>query len=441
MGFTAIWSSPLLINDMPEQSYHGYAITDFYKVDPRFGSLKKYLELADKAGQHGIKLIMDQVANHCGVNHWWMNDLPFDDWLNFQEGHTKGSISTTNHRRTVNQDPYASKSDQELMEGGWFVPSMPDLNQTNGFMANYLIQNSIWWIETLKLGGIRQDTYPYPNKAFMAEWARAIMQEYPNFSIVGEEWSYNPLLVGYWQNGALNKDGYRSYLKSTMDFPLQKALVEALIEVEAWDKGLIKIYEGMANDFHYADPKSIMFFGDNHDMDRLFTQLNEDVELMKMALGFLLMAPRIPQLYYGTEVLLQNSTKPGDHGLIRTDFPGGWADDKINGFTGFGLSPEQRQMQQFLKKLLNFRKETSVIHNGHTKHFSPKDGVYTMFRFDEKETVMLVLNKNSTNVDLKMERFAEMGLRGKSAHDLINDDHFTIEDSLFVVLINNCILS
>ncbi|MEN8794678.1 MAG: alpha-amylase family glycosyl hydrolase, partial [Flavobacteriales bacterium] len=218
LGFTAIWSTPLLTNDMPRSSYHGYAITDLYQIDPRFGTLADYKELADNLEAKGMKLIMDQVANHCGSEHWWMKDLPFEDWLNYQENYeNKGDLITSNHRRTSNQDIYASKIDKAGMQNGWFVPTMPDLNQKNPFMAKYIIQNSIWWIETIGLGGIRQDTYPYPDKEFMANWAGAIMKEYPNFSIVGEEWSYNPLLVGYWQTGAANKDGYESNLKSTMD--------------------------------------------------------------------------------------------------------------------------------------------------------------------------------------------------------------------------------
>ena len=431
MGFTALWSSPLLLNDMPEQSYHGYAITDFYKTDPRFGSLEEYTELSQKASGKGIKLIMDQVANHCGREHWWMKDLPFKDWVNYQDNFERGTpITTTNHRRTVNQDAYASEYDKNLMEKGWFVPSMPDLNQKNPFMAKYLIQNSIWWIETLQLGGIRQDTYPYPNKEFMANWAEAIMEEYPNFNIVGEEWSYNPLLVGYWQDGSKNSDGYHSNLKSTMDFPLQKALVEALVETEAWNKGLIKLYEGLSNDFYYAHPESILLFGDNHDMDRIFTQLNENKALTKMALTFILVAPRIPQIYYGTEILMENTANLGDHGLIRTDFPGGWNGDSKNGFTGKGLSKEQIDTQKDLKKLLNFRKSSSVLHHGQTKHFAPENGTYVLCRFDEKEKIVMILNKNEESYGLNLERFLELDIIGKQALNVLTDDTFEVSEIL-----------
>ncbi len=427
LGFTAIWSNPLLINDMPQGSYHGYAITDYYQVDPRFGTLSEYIELAEKAKKNGIKLIMDQIANHCGLQHWWMKDLPFKDWVNYQENYEKNIddwnwkvTKFSNHRRTVNQDIYASESDKKEMTDGWFVDAMPDLNQRNPYMAQYIIQNSIWWIETLGLGGIRQDTYPYPDKAFMADWAGAIMLEYPNFSIVGEEWSYNPLLIQYWQKGANNRDGYHSNLTSTMDFAMQQKIVEALNEEEQWDKGLIKIYEGLANDFAYPSPENIMVFPDNHDMSRIYTQLKGDITNTKMALAVILTIPRIPQIYYGTEILMDDFEKPGDHGLIRTDFPGGWIGDEINAFTGKGLSAEQKEMKLYVKKLLNFRKKSQAIQQGKTVHFVPKDGVYVLCRYTDTETVLLILNKNTKPIRLDIDRFKELGLKDKQFINIIS---------------------
>ncbi len=425
LGFTALWSSPLLINDMPEQSYHGYAITDLYRVDPRFGSLEEYKELANAAQEKGIKLIMDQVANHCGLNHWWMKDLPFADWVNFQEGFEKKQpIITSNHRRTTNQDQYASNYDKALMSQGWFVPQMPDLNQQNPFLATYLIQNSIWWIETLQLGGIRQDTYPYPDKDFMGKWAKAIRTEYPNFSIVGEEWSYNPLLIAYWQDGKKNKDGYRSYLSHSMDFALQKAIQNGLTNKESWDKGLIEIYEALANDFTYADPKRLMAFLDNHDMDRAFTQYREDPSLLKMALATLLSLPRVPQLYYGTEILMDNTAKPHDHGLIRTDFPGGWKEDPINAFKNFGLNKDQTSLKSFLRILLNHRKESPAILEGETLHFAPFDGVYVLFRLHPQENLILVINKNMQPVEIDLNRFSELDFKGIEFQNIIGKEKF-----------------
>jgi glycosidase len=431
MGFTAIWSCPLLTNDMPRSSYHGYAITDLYDIDPRFGTLADYRELADESRKKGIKLIMDQVANHCGSEHWWMKDLPFKDWVNHQENfENKGTLITSNHRRTSNQDMYASKADKKGMAEGWFVPTMPDLNQKNPFMAKYIIQNSIWWIETIGLSGIRQDTYPYPDKQFMSDWAGAIMKEYPNFSIVGEEWSYNPLLIGYWQKGANNKDGYESNLTSTMDFAMQRNVVDALNEEESWDKGLVKIYEGLANDFHYASPKDIMVFPDNHDMSRIYTQLKGDIANTKIALSTYLMLPRIPQIYYGTEILMEDFKKPGDHGLIRTDFPGGWKDDPVNSFTGKGLKTEQKDMQSFLKKLLNYRKNSKAIHEGETIHFAPFMGTYFLFRFKDNETVVHIINKNKTPITIDLKRFKEVGLDGKKVKNIITGEEFLWENEI-----------
>lgn len=431
MGFTAIWPCPLLTNDMPKSSYHGYAITDLYQIDPRFGTLEQYINLSSKAREQGIKLIMDQVANHCGSEHWWMNDLPFEDWVNYQAEFEAGETPIfSNHRRTTNQDIYAAKIDSKIMTEGWFVATMPDLNQDNPFMAQYLIQNSIWWIETAQLGGIRQDTYPYPDKIFMSKWAGSIMKEYPNFSIVGEEWTYNPLLVGYWLDGAENRDGYVSNLSSTMDFPMQRSIVDGLKEADSWDTGLIKIYEGLANDFYYSHPNDIMIFPDNHDMDRIFTQLDEDPVLTQMAIAYQLVLPRIPQIYYGTEILMENSDKPGDHGLIRTDFPGGWTGDNVNAFTGKGLSESQAFMQQYTKTLLQYRKHSKAIHEGRTIHFAPQNGVYVLFRVYNDEVVVLILNKNEESIELDLNRFKEMVLDDRVLTDVITGEEFIWGNSL-----------
>ena len=409
LGMTAVWSSPLLMNDMNEQSYHGYAITDFYKVDPRFGSLQEYRLLADELRNRKMKLIMDQVNNHCGSNHWWMSDLPFSDWINGQEAFLdSGEITYSNHRRTTIQDPYAAQKDKDGMLEGWFVSAMPDLNHRNPFMARYLIQNSLWWIETLGLGGIRQDTYPYNDPTFMAEWAQAIQTQYPQFTIVGEEWSYNPLRVGYWQQSAPNADGYESHLPSVFDFPLQKALVNALTNEESWDKGLVEWYTALSNDFYYPNPKALVFMGDNHDMDRLYTQLDEDIKLHHMALALLAMAPRTPQLYYGTEILMQNTAKPHDHGLIRTDFPGGWPGDEINAFTKVGLTAEQKSTQTLFAKLFQFRSRSEAMRLGETLHYAPNDGVYTISRFFENEKLVLFLNKNEEDRQIDLSDYKEL---------------------------------
>ena len=431
LGFTAIWPCPVLINDMPQSSYHGYAMTDFYQVDPRFGTLEAYINLSKKGRELGVSLIMDQVANHIGIEHWWMKDLPASDWVNYQENFEQGGATIgSTHRRTVNQDTYASKVDKTAMNNGWFSGGMPDLNQKNELLATYLIQNSIWWVETLDLGGIRQDTYPYPDKAFMSRWAGAIMTEYPNFNIVGEEWSGNPLLVGYWQSASENREGYQSNLKSTMDFPMQTAVVKGINQKEGWEDGLYQLYHALSNDFAYADPFNIMAFPDNHDMSRIHTQMNLDVPNTQMAVGYLMALPRIAQFYYGTEILMHDQAKPGDHGLIRTDFPGGWEGDLVNAFTGEGLTAAQKEMQDFTKAVLNYRKDSEAIHSGETLHFVPQEGVYVLFRMVKDEVVTVILNKNEAQYQLDLSRFKEAGLHGKQIKNVVTSETLTWDDSM-----------
>lgn len=429
MGFTAIWPTPMLENDMEKYSYHGYSITNHYKVDPRFGTLDEYKELSEKARQKGIKLIFDEVLNHTGSNYWWMNDLPFKNWLNYPDKYIP-----SNHRRTTNQDRYASQYDKELFNKGWFDKTMPDMNGQNPFMGNYLIQNSLWWIETLQLGGIRQDTYGYSDKTFLKNWSCSIMNEYPNFSLAGEEWSLNPLITSYWQSGKKNHDGYTNCLTSPMDFPLQAALIDALKEPEGSDfgNGMTRLYEALANDFVYADPNKILVLGDNHDMDRLFMQLNQDVDLTKMALTYLLTIRGIPQIFYGTEVLLDNTPHHKNDGLIRADFPGGWKEDTVNAFTAKGLSVKQQNMQSYLKQLLNWRKNNPVIANGETLHFAPFNGVYVYFRYNKEKKIMVVMNKNDKEFTIETKRFAEILKGNSNAVNVLTGDNVSVSNSISV---------
>ena len=448
MGFTSLWLNPVLINDMKDGSYHGYATTDYYTVDPRFGTFKEYLELSEKAVEKNIKLIKDIIVNHCGLYHWWMDDLPFNDWLNFQENYINSTEKDlekntvySNHRRSTIQDIYASKIDYRGMVDGWFVPTMPDLNQNNKFLAKYLIQNSLWWIESLNLSGIRQDTYPYAEREFLSDWAGRIMKEYPKFNIVGEEWSYNPIRIAYWQNGNNNKDGYKSNLKSTMDFAMQKAIFEGIYEVENWNSGLIKIYEALSNDFYYKDPNSLLVFSDNHDMSRIFTQMKGDITKTKMAIGLLLVLPRIPQILYGTEILMDDSENPGDHGLIRTDFPGGWDDDMVNALTGKNLNSKQLDMQNYLKSLLNFRKNSEAIHSGNTMHYAPIDGIYLLSRKKGDETVLYIVNKNDRKIELNTDRFSELNINNITFKDIYSKNKYVWGDVISLEKNSSIILS
>jgi neopullulanase len=416
MGFTAVWLNPVLENNMPKTSYHGYAITDFYKVDPRFGTNEDYKDLCEKMKKSGLKPIMDMVENHCGSEHWWMKDMPSSDWFNFA-----GQFVSTNHRRSTVQDPHVSQDDKALFPDGWFVSAMPDMNQKNPLVAQYLIQNSIWWVEYAGLSGIRQDTYSYPDKDFMSRWSCAIMDEYPNFSIVGEEWSENPAIVAYWQKGKVNPDGYTSCLGSLMDFPLQSALIPGLTEGDVYYKdGLIKMYEMLANDFLYADPDRMVVFPDNHDMNRFFTQIGGDINLFRMGIAYILTIRGIPQIYYGTEILMK-SPALRDDGLIRADFPGGWKGDKVNAFSGNGLTPQQADAQKYLKTLLAWRKTKFCLHDGKLVHFTPEQGTYVYFRFNETEKVMVAFNKNYNDVTIDGGRFSEVIGSAVLGHDVISD--------------------
>ena len=415
MGFTAIWLNPLLENNMQEYSYHGYSITDFYKVDPRFGSNALYLEMIRKAHEKGIRVIMDMILNHCGSEHWWMKDLPAKDWINFG-----GKFVPTNHRRETIQDPYASSYDSKRNSDGWFVETMPDLNQRNKLLATYLIQNTIWWIEYAGLDGIRMDTYPYPDIQFMADWNEAVLNEYPHFNVVGEEWTGNPAQVSFWQSGKVNPNGYVSKLPSLMDFPVQEAVRDAMLQSEnGWESGLVRIYRMLASDYLYPSPNNLVVFPDNHDMDRFFTAVRENLNWFKQGLVFLLTTRGTPQLYYGTEILMTNAPS-GDHGIIRTDFPGGWPGDAVSGFTGQGLSQPARETQQWLRKLLQWRKTATVVHHGKLLHFVPEQSTYVFFRFDESRKLMVILNKNEQPYTLQLERFEEILQGATRAKDVLN---------------------
>ncbi len=424
LGFTAIWLNPVLENDQENYSYHGYSTTDFYKVDPRYGSNEEYRELCRVAKSKGVKSIMDMIVNHCGSEHWWMKDLPTKDWINFG-----GEFVQTNHMRTTILDPYASQKDYREFVDGWFVKTMPDLNQNNDFMATYLIQNSIWWVEYAGLSGIRMDTYPYPDRHFMTEWTCRMMEEYPNFNVVGEQWTENTPLVAYWQQGRTNPDGYTSCLTSLMDFPLQAALRDAL-NAEG-DRGWVRLYEALSNDYLYPDPYNLVVFPDNHDMSRFYTQLDENLELFKLGLAYILTTRGIPQIYYGTEILMKN---PGteDHGIIRSDFPGGWPGDAVNAFTGKGLTAQQKEAKAYLRTLAQWRKNAEVIHQGKMLHFAPRDDIYVYFRYDEEAMVMVVLSKNQEAKEIDLSRFAEILPKAAQAVEVISGKTIALDQRLNV---------
>ena len=423
LGFTAIWLNPILENDMDTYSYHGYAATDFYKVDARYGTNEEYKKLCQIAQSKGVKIIMDMILNHSGSEHWFVKDPPTSKWIN-----NNNTFKPTSHKRTTHQDPYASEYDKKAFVDGWFVDTMPDLNQREALMATYLIQNTLWWIEYAGINGIRMDTYPYPDKNFMSDWTAAVMDQYPNFNIVGEEWSLNPVVVSFWQRGKVNSNGYVSSLPSVMDFPIQDTFNRSLVAPENWNSGWINVYEMLGNDHLYPDPSNLVIFPDNHDMDRFFTQINYDFDLFKMGMVYFSTLRGIPQFYYGTEILMKNE-KEG-HGQIRSDFPGGWKGDMINGFTGKGLTTQEQEAKALTTKLLNWRKEKAVIHTGKLMQFAPEDGVYSFFRYNEKETVMIIFNKNDKETAVSMDKYNEMIGDKSNAFDVLNDRRFSLESTL-----------
>ena len=426
MGFTTIWLNPVLENNMKRSSYHGYSTTDYYKIDPRFGTNELFLELSQKAKKRGIKFVMDIIPNHCGSEHWFFKDPPMEDWINNQSG-----FKQTSHRRETIQDIHASEIDKKDHIDGWFVETMPDLNQKNQKMSTYLIQNTLWWIEYAELSGIRVDTYPYSDKDFMSDWTYVVMDEYPNFNIVGEEWSDNPSLISYWQKNKVNHDGYVSYLPTLMDFPLQISFVEALNDDFGWGKGFVKPYRTLANDFVYPNPNNLLIFPDNHDMARFYTQVNNDLDLFKMGIVYYSTMRGIPQFYYGTEILMNSNENPGDHGLIRTEFPGGWPDHLKNAFTGDGLSKDEKQTQLFFKELLNWRKNNKVIHKGKLIQFSPKEnGVYSFFRVFEGQLVWVIFNRNNSSRIIDTSRFKELISNKEFGYDVLNKKRVSIINSI-----------
>ena len=426
MGFTAIWLNPILENAMPEASYHGYATTDYYKVDPRFGSNNDYREFVAAARNKGLGVIMDMITNHSGSEHWWMHDVPDPDWFNFLDDYHQ----TSSAKATI-LDPYASAYDKRIYFDGWYVPAMPDLNQRNPLLADYLIQNAIWWVEYLGLAGIRLDTYGFSDKDFLSDWTRRIMQEFPNFNITGEETVENPALLSYWQRGKENHDGYVSWLPSLLDFPLFHAMNESLTkETLSWESPWSPVYEILATDFVYPDPMNLVVFPDNHDQSRIYTKVGEDYDLFRMAMAYYLTMRGIPQIYYGTEVLMSHPRDDGNHGEIRAEFPGGWGDHEKNAFTGEGLSNDELNAQVFLRKLLTWRKEASVIHTGELMQFTPMKNVYAYFRYDDSDTVMVVFNRGKDPVDLDTARFAERLGDSRFAEDIISGKRIKLEKTI-----------
>ena len=413
MGFTQIWLNPVLENDQHTYSYHGYSTTDYYNIDARFGNNELYKVLSKEAKKRGIGLVMDLILNHIGSEHWWMKDLPTIDWIN-----NDGKFVRSNHIHESVHDPHLTESQRDLLTSGWFVETMPDLNQNYTFLANYLIQNSIWWIEYADLSGFRIDTYPYIDKNFLSIWSKRIATEYPRFNFVGEEWSSNPTMVSYWQKGSNRYDDYDSYIPSMMDFPLQEALVNGLLGNENWNSGIIDIFRVISNDFQYGDPYNLVVFAGNHDMKRIYSQLNEQMDLYKMAMTIINTVRGIPQIYYGTEIAMSST---GDHGALRKDFPGGWPGDKANAFTGRSLNKKELEAQNFIRKLLNWRKENIAITMGNMIHYPVENGIYVYFRGYNEALVMVIINNNKRSKRIDPNRFNEVIAEKKQGISILDN--------------------
>ena len=439
LGVTALWFTPVLENNSPDSdngfsTYHGYATTDYYRVDPRFGTNEEYKRLTDEAHAKGLKIVMDMIFNHCGLEHPWVEDMPTRDWLNTpewlekakQEGkkETNDLYLQTSYKLTPVLDPYASKVDLKETVDGWFVPSMPDLNQKNPHVMTYLIQNSIWWIETVGIDGIRMDTYPYADAAAMAEWMRQLNEEYPNFNVVGETWVTEPAYTAAWQGGS-KVAKINSNLKSVMDFSFfDKLNMAKNEETDDWWKGYNRIYNSFVYDYLYPNPSSVMAFIENHDTDR-FLGNGRDTLALKQALALLLTVNRIPQLYYGTEVLM-NGTKEVTDGYVRKDFPGGFPGDTHNAFTAEGRTKAENAMFNWLSRLLHWRKGNSVITKGSQTQFIPYQGVYVIARQYNGRTVLTVLNGKSTAATMQVKRYAEVIGSNARVKDVLTNRYYDL---------------
>jgi len=428
LGATAIWCTPVQENNYSRSTYHGYAISDYYKIDPRFGTNDEYAGFVKASHEKGIKVIMDMVSNHCGIWAWWMNDLPFEDWI-----HQWPEFTRTNHKAGTIKDTHASNVDKKIFTDGWFSETMPDMNQQNTYFWTYYIQNSIWWIEYANLNGIRMDTYPYNDREAMAKWAKAITDEYPHFNIMGETWLYSSQDIAFWQKDAVNALKYNSNLPTIMDFILQKALSSCFNEHgKPWeDVGMNRLYNTVANDYLYADINNLLIFAENHDTQRYNYLLNNDLAKFKMSMSFLMTIRGIPQIYYGSEIGMSGNKDKGD-GDVRHDFPGGWAGDSINAFTAKGRTSIQNEYFNFLSKLLNWRKSKTAIHTGLLTHYAPENDVYVYFRYNDTEKIMVILNNYETDQILKIDRYAESLENKTSGTDVMTGKTYDLKTNFTV---------
>lgn len=427
LGVTALWFTPVLENNMPGGSYHGYATTDYYRVDPRFGTNEDYCRLIAKAHAHGLKIVMDMIFNHCGTGHPWVSDMPSKDWFNYPD--FEEHYVQTSYVLTPYVDPYAAAYDFDQMSRGWFVPAMPDLNQSNPHVLKYLIQNSFWWIEYAGIDGIRMDTYPYADYDAMSQWMAALNAEYPHYNVVGETWVTEPAYTAWWQKDSKLSAPRNSHLKTVMDFSFYDKINQAMREDNSTNyTGLGRIYNNFVYDFLYPNPLSVLAFIENHDTDRFLGEGN-NLAALKQAATLLLTTRRIPQLYYGTEVLM-NGTKQATDGHVRKDFPGGWQGDEANAFTSTQLDSLQRDCYRYFQRLLHWRKGNEVIARGEMTQFLVQQGVYAYARHYEGRTVLVLLNGSNAPTTLPLHPYKEVLGNAVQGRDVVSGRIVRLDEPL-----------
>lgn len=427
LGVTVIWPTPLLYDNEARASYHGYACADYYKIDPRYGSNELYREFVSKAKEKGIKIVIDFVPNHCGISHWWMSNLPFNNWINQFPEYTRSNFAMSTH-----SDNHASEYDKNLLTKGWFDNTMPDMNLLNPFVLTYLTQNIIWWTEWADLSGIRVDTYPYSDKFQIAKLTKNILNEYPFLKVVAESWYYTPAEVAYWEGDALNHDNFNSNLTNVMDFPLQEMIAKGFSEeaTPGWGEGMFRIYRSLSQDFVYKNPFELFIFADNHDTNRISEKIKSSPTKLKMILSLLATMRGIPQMYYGTEMIL--ATKDGvlGHGEERLNMPGGWDGDAKSVFREINLNNNELEVLNFTKKLFTWRKTSNAISGGTFKHFWPNDNLYVYFRILQDEIVMVVINNNTKSLRLDWNIYKECTQGFNKGFDILSKKNINIGEQI-----------
>jgi len=415
LGVTAIWLTPAIENDEPHASYHGYAVTDHYKIDPRFGTNALYKQFVDKCHSMGLKVVMDLVHNHAGTEGYTISDMPMKSWVHQWPKYTK-----SNFRDAADMDPHVSPMDKKIMQDGWFDHRMADMNENNPYLQNFLTQNHIWWVEYSGVDGFRLDTYPYNDLPYMAKWAVDVKAEFPHLSIFGETLVWSVANQAFFTEGNTVNQGFDTHLPGVTDGVWKEAVYEALNGKEGWTDGVNRLYSVMAQDFLYKDPTKNTIFLDNHDMSRFLSVVGEDINKYKSGMAMLMTMRGVPQMYYGDEILMKNFSRPD--GLVREDFPGGWNGDKLNKFTAAGRTAAENDAFNYVRKLANYRKNTTALQTGKMMQYIPQKGIYVYFRYDDKKTVMIVYNSDDKEQTTATDRYFERIKGAKKAKNVITDE-------------------